>query len=86
MRAIDVSFYNEHLIQLILTCVFNPGQLGFDVNNEEINKKLPERVSVSIFDRRPSESLLDSQSSPILHRTFTRRTPPIFPNDCFAND
>ena len=59
MRAIESSFYNEHLIKLILTCVFNPGQLGFDVNNEEINKKLPERVSVSMGDgdRRQSDCL-----------------------------
>lgn len=44
LKAIDRSFYNQDLIKLILTCVFNPVQLGFDINNEEINKKLPERV------------------------------------------
>jgi len=44
-RAIDSSFYNNDLTKLILTCVFNPTQLGFDINNEEVNKKLPERVS-----------------------------------------
>ena len=32
-------------MRLILICVLNPTQLGFDINNEEINKKLPERVS-----------------------------------------
>jgi hypothetical protein len=46
MRAIDSSFYNNDLTRLILTCVFNPTQLGFDINNEEINKKLPDRVRV----------------------------------------
>jgi hypothetical protein len=45
MRAIDQSFYSNDLTKLILTCVLNPTQLGFDINNEEINKKLPERVS-----------------------------------------
>lgn len=44
MRSIDTSFYNNDLTKLILTCVLNPTQLGFDINNEEINKKLPERV------------------------------------------
>ncbi len=44
MRAIDSSFYSNDLTKLILICVFNPTQLGFDINNEEINKKLPERV------------------------------------------
>jgi hypothetical protein len=44
MHAIDSSFYSNDLTKLILTCVFNPTQLGFDINNEEINKKLPERV------------------------------------------
>ena len=44
MQAIDRSFYNEDLTKLILICVLNPTQLGFDINNEEINKKLPERV------------------------------------------
>jgi hypothetical protein len=44
MRAIDSSFYSHDLTKLILICVFNPTQLGFDINNEEINKKLPERV------------------------------------------
>ena len=44
MRAIDSSFYSTDLTKLILICVFNPTQLGFDINNEEINKKLPERV------------------------------------------
>ncbi|CAF3651048.1 unnamed protein product [Rotaria socialis] len=44
LRAIDSSFYNNDLTTLILTCVFNPTQLGFDINNEEINKKLPERI------------------------------------------
>ncbi len=48
MRAIDSSFYNNDLVKLILTCVFNPTQLGFDINNEEINKKLPERVCFGI--------------------------------------
>ena len=43
-RAIDSTFYSADLITLILTCVFNPSQLGFDINNEEINKKLPERI------------------------------------------
>ncbi|CAF1236923.1 unnamed protein product [Rotaria sordida] len=46
MRAIDNSFYNNDLTKLILTCVFNPTQLGFDINNEEINKKLPERILI----------------------------------------
>ncbi|CAF1316968.1 unnamed protein product [Adineta steineri] len=45
MRAIDSSFYNNDLVKLILTCVFNPTQLGFDINNEEINKKLPDRIA-----------------------------------------
>lgn len=44
LRAIDSSFYTTDLTQLILTCVFNPTELGFDINNEEINRKLPERV------------------------------------------
>ncbi|CAF5155208.1 unnamed protein product, partial [Rotaria sp. Silwood1] len=44
MRSIDSLFYNNDLTKLILTCVFNPTQLGFDINNEEINKKLPERI------------------------------------------
>ncbi len=44
LRAIDSSFYSNDLTKLILICVFNPTQLGFDINNEEINKKLPERV------------------------------------------
>lgn len=44
LKAIDHSFYSEDLTQLILICVLNPTQLGFDINNEEINKKLPERV------------------------------------------
>jgi len=48
MKAIDSSFYNHDLTKLILTCVFNPTQLGFDINNEEINKKLPERVYLLI--------------------------------------
>jgi hypothetical protein len=48
MKAIDSSFYNNDLTKLILTCVFNPTQLGFDINNEEINKKLPERVCLLI--------------------------------------
>ncbi|CAF1392236.1 unnamed protein product [Adineta steineri] len=43
-RAIDNSFYSTDLTKLILTCVFNPAQLGFDINNEEINRKLPERI------------------------------------------
>ncbi|UJR22353.1 hypothetical protein I4U23_025415 [Adineta vaga] len=43
-RAIDSSFYSQDLTKLILTCVFNPTQLGFDINNEEINRKLPERI------------------------------------------
>ena len=50
MRAIDSSFYTDDLTKLILTCVFNPTQLGFDINNEEINKKLPERVSFDFND------------------------------------
>ena len=45
-RAIDNSFYSPDLTKLILTCVLNPTQLGFDINNEEINRKLPERVCV----------------------------------------
>ncbi|CAF0848203.1 unnamed protein product, partial [Adineta ricciae] len=45
MRAIDASFYSQDLVKLILTCVLNPTQLGFDINNEEINKKLPERIT-----------------------------------------
>ena len=44
LRAIDSSFYTTDLTRLILTCVFNPTELGFDINNEEINRKLPERV------------------------------------------
>jgi hypothetical protein len=36
-------------MKLILICVFNPTQLGFDINNEEINKKLPERVCLNFF-------------------------------------
>lgn len=44
LKSIESSFYNNDLTKLILTCVFNPTQLGFDINNEEINKKLPERV------------------------------------------
>ncbi|CAM4805641.1 unnamed protein product [Rotaria magnacalcarata] len=43
-RAIENSFYSNDLTKLILTCVFNPTQIGFDINNEEINKKLPERI------------------------------------------
>lgn len=50
MRAIDSTFYNHDLVKLILTCVFHPAQLGFDVNNEEINKKLPERVCTDSLD------------------------------------
>ncbi|CAF2850969.1 unnamed protein product [Rotaria sp. Silwood2] len=45
-RAIEDSFYSNDLTKLILTCVFNPTQLGFDINNEEINKKLPERIMI----------------------------------------
>ncbi|CAF4915020.1 unnamed protein product, partial [Rotaria sp. Silwood1] len=45
-RAIDSSFYSNDLTKLILTCVFNPTQIGFDINNEEINKKLPERILI----------------------------------------
>ncbi|CAF1189299.1 unnamed protein product, partial [Adineta ricciae] len=44
-RAIDNSFYSPDLRKLILTCVLNPTQLGFDINNEEVNRKLPERIS-----------------------------------------
>jgi len=44
LKAIDSSFYSDDLTRLILICVLNPTQLGFDINNEEINKKLPERV------------------------------------------
>ena len=46
MKAIDQKFYTNQLTKLILTCVFNPTQLGFDINHDEINKKLPERVSI----------------------------------------
>lgn len=44
LQAIESSFYNENFIRLIFICVFNPTQLGFDINNDEVNKKLPERV------------------------------------------
>ena len=47
IKAIDNSFYNNDLTKLILTCVLNPTQLGFDINNDEINKKLPERVCLT---------------------------------------
>ncbi|CAF4559648.1 unnamed protein product, partial [Rotaria sp. Silwood2] len=45
-RAIDNSLYSNDLTKLILTCVFNATQIGFDINNEEINKKLPERILI----------------------------------------
>ncbi|CAF1469097.1 unnamed protein product [Rotaria sp. Silwood1] len=48
IRAIGSLFYNNDLIKLILTYVFNPTQLGFDINNEEINKKLLERILNSL--------------------------------------
>ena len=48
LQSIDLSFYDDNLIRLILICVLNPTQLGFDINNEEINKKLPERVFISL--------------------------------------
>ena len=53
LQTISHSFYNEHFIRLILVCVFNPTQLGFDINNEEINKKLPERVRLGPSIRSP---------------------------------
>lgn len=46
LRSIDTSFYNNDLTKLIFTCTLNPTQLGFDINNEEINKKLPDRVRI----------------------------------------
>ncbi|CAF4719499.1 unnamed protein product, partial [Rotaria sp. Silwood1] len=48
IRAIGSLFYNNDLTKLILTCVFNRTQLGFDINNEEINKKLLERILNSL--------------------------------------
>ena len=66
MQAIDSSFYDRDLMRLIVTCVFNPTQLGFDMNNEEINKKLPERVrnsSLSQIETPPVH--LDSESTQI---------------------
>jgi hypothetical protein len=43
-RAIDISFYNDDLMKLILLCTLDPTRLGFDVHNDEINRKLPEQV------------------------------------------
>ena len=59
-RAIDNSFYSPDLRKLILTCVLDPTQLGFDINNEEINQKLPERVCgcIKIFGKNLSFTVI----------------------------
>ena len=71
MRAIDTSFYSQDLVKLILTCVFNPTQLGFDINNEEINKKLPERVCKKILFFFETPIHLDYESTEIHDKPFT---------------
>ncbi|CAF3812228.1 unnamed protein product [Rotaria sordida] len=70
-RAIDNSFYSNDLTKLILTCVFNPTQIGFDINNEEINKKLPERILILLksMTTHLSEQLLQSFYSNALQMT-----------------
>lgn len=73
LRAIPHTFYNDDLTRLIFTCVFNPTQLGFDINNEEINKKLPERVCQTNPILIKNEStILDKQSTKIHDNAFTR--------------
>ncbi|CAF0948619.1 unnamed protein product, partial [Didymodactylos carnosus] len=43
-KAFDPSFWSRDLMTLILTCALDPAQLGFDVNNEEVDKKLPKVI------------------------------------------
>ena len=73
LKAIAPSFYNDDFTRLIFTCVFNPSQLGFDINNEEINKKLPERVCPrEFFLMNNAWIILDFQSVEIDDNASTR--------------
>ncbi|CAF3220299.1 unnamed protein product [Rotaria sp. Silwood2] len=42
--VIDSSFYSNDFSKLIVTWIFYPTQLRFDINSKDINKKLSERI------------------------------------------
>ena len=44
LQVVPADFWNEHLFDIMLSCLLEPGTLGFNVGDVEVIENLPEQV------------------------------------------